>query len=133
MAAKNTNKSIYQHLGKLFAAVLKYYISTLLRLKKIDTLTLKLSNSTLHLSLYLSYELQYTYICFAAILAAILKNYILKLLPLQGNASLTLILSKSTPQLSLYLNYELRYTCFSVLTAILVAILDSHTSKSLPL
>ena len=48
-------------------------------------------------------------------------------------AYLTFKLSKSTLQLSLYLTSELLYTYFSVLAAILAAILDSYTSKLLQL
>src|SRR6218665_447158 len=54
---------IYHLIGELLASKLKSYISRLFPLRKIDTLTLKLSESILHLSLYLTYELRYTYIC----------------------------------------------------------------------
>src|SRR6218665_212913 len=126
---------IYQLIGELLASILKCYITKLLPLRTIDILTVKLFNSTLHLSLYLSYEHICTYIIAvsAAKLATILERFIFKLLPLQEIDYLTLTLSKSTPQLSVYLISELRHTYFSVFTAILAAILDSYTFKLLQL
>src|SRR6218665_524117 len=62
--SENTIICIYQLLGELLASILKCYIFKLLPLRKIDTLTVKLSNSTHHLSLYLSYEHRHTYICY---------------------------------------------------------------------
>ena len=67
----------YSHfcaLVAILAAILESNIPTLLRLRYFDSLTPKILNSTLHLPLYLIYELRYTYFCFDGHIGRLLEN-----------------------------------------------------------
>src|SRR6218665_2055794 len=61
---QNTKICIYQLIGELLATLLKSYIFKLLALRTIAFQTFKLSKSTTHMFLYLTYEPRYTHFSF---------------------------------------------------------------------
>ena len=67
----------------MLAAILKNNILTLLALREMDSLILKLLNSTLYFLRKLTYEVRHKYFVLAAVLAAILDSINITLLQLR--------------------------------------------------